>query len=258
MKLRHGENALAQAIGVRVWRGLVAAAVMTACMCGACTNPNDTTADYYGNISAKRCITPTKRLDDAAVARHNEIVREVANLQTPDIAFIGDDFPALFDSTGKPTWNEITGNHKAVNMGVVGDMTQNVLWRLDNNEFPASFKPKYAVVMVGSNNGGFERDTPEMTAGGIQTIAWTIHEKSPDTRVIVCSLLPSDKDNYGDQRVNDILKRYNGRNNIYYLELADAFSVTPAHVRDTLYADKLNLSAAGYKLWWEKLQPLIR
>jgi lysophospholipase L1-like esterase len=138
-------------------------------------------------------------------------------------------------------------------------MTQNVLWRLDNNEFPASFKPKYAVVMVGSNNGGLEKDTPKMTADGIKTIAWTIKEKSPSTQVIVCSLLPSDKNNYGDQRVNDILQYYNGGDNIQYLSLADAFSVTPAHVKDTLYEpDKLNLSAAGYKLWWDKLQPLIR
>jgi len=74
-----------------------------------------------------------------------------------DIIFIGDSITEQWRwGGGKPVWKKHFAD-RALNFGQGSDMTQSALWRLENLDIKG-FKPKVAVVLIGTNNFN---DTPE-------------------------------------------------------------------------------------------------
>ena len=68
-----------------------------------------------------------------------------------DIIFIGDSITDDWRYWGKEIWAAKYEPRHALNFGIGGDKTQNVLWRLKNMPLQ-DLKPKVAVVMIGTNN----------------------------------------------------------------------------------------------------------
>lgn len=130
-------------------------------------------------------------------ARHGAILRLNKEIQ-PQLIFIGDSITHQFGGTKTPggdgcrdygiaSWNKYYAPRKAVNMGFSGDQTGHVLWRLKNGELDG-IAPKVAVLMIGTNNA--RAHTPEQVAGAIGAIIETIHEKSPQTQVLLLGVFP--------------------------------------------------------------------
>ena len=67
-----------------------------------------------------------------------------------DLIFIGDSITQGWEGAGKDVWQEYA-KRNAVNLGIGGDQTGHVLWRLDHGNIDG-ISPKLAVVMIGSNN----------------------------------------------------------------------------------------------------------
>ena len=70
-----------------------------------------------------------------------------------DLIFIGDSITHGWEGAGKEVWKKYYGKRNAVNLGIGGDQTQHVLWRLDHGNIDG-ISPKLAVVMIGTNNAG--------------------------------------------------------------------------------------------------------
>ena len=64
------------------------------------------------------------------------------------VVFIGDSITQGWERNGKGVWAEFYGKRNAVNLGIGGDRTQHVIWRLDNDNVK-DISPKAAVVMIG-------------------------------------------------------------------------------------------------------------
>ena len=63
------------------------------------------------------------------------------------------------DGVGVKVWKESFVPRKAINLGFGGDLTQHVLWRLE--QMPKLKKaPKGAVILIGTNNVCWGSDTP--------------------------------------------------------------------------------------------------
>src|SRR5690606_22188312 len=67
----------------------------------------------------------------------NERVRE--NAGEIDILFVGDSITQGWERAGAEVWDEFYGSRKAVNIGIGGDWTQSVLWRLENGNIDGIF-----------------------------------------------------------------------------------------------------------------------
>ncbi len=81
-----------------------------------------------------------------------------------DIEFIGDSITQGWERAGSNTWNQFYGQRKVINMGVSGDRTEHVLWRFEHGQLDG-IKAKVAVVMIGTNNSGKNKDgTDTLTA----------------------------------------------------------------------------------------------
>jgi lysophospholipase L1-like esterase len=123
---------------------------------------------------------------------HSFYVAEATHLRG-GLAFLGDSLTSMWtDPTqggrGLATWNALFAPLGAVDFGIMGDMTQNLLWRVEHGELAA--RPRGAVVMVGLNNL-LHGDSPENTAAGVAAVVRTIHELSPRTHVLLLGVLPT-------------------------------------------------------------------
>jgi beta-glucosidase len=84
---------------------------------------------------------------DGTLKRH-ESFNERVKQGNVDLVFIGDSITQGWENNGKKVWDEFYGKRNAVNLGIGGDRTQHVLWRLDHGNING-INPKLAVLMIG-------------------------------------------------------------------------------------------------------------
>jgi lysophospholipase L1-like esterase len=75
-----------------------------------------------------------------------------------------------------------------VNLGIGGDQTGHVLWRITDGHELDHLKPKAAVIMIGTNNTGAH--TAEQIAGGIKAIVDELKHQKPDMKILVLGVFP--------------------------------------------------------------------
>ncbi|CAI5795422.1 SGNH_hydro domain-containing protein [Podarcis lilfordi] len=116
--------------------------------------------------------------DDRWMSQHNRFVLDCKDKE-PDVLFVGDSMVQLLQQY--EIWRELFSPLHALNFGIGGDTTGQVLWRLKNGELE-NIKPKVIVVWVGTNN---HENTAEEVAGGIEAIVRLINTRQPQAKIIV-------------------------------------------------------------------------
>ncbi|KAK1786200.1 hypothetical protein P4O66_017919, partial [Electrophorus voltai] len=99
-------------------------------------------------------------------------------------AFVGDSMVQHMQQ--QEVWREFFSPLHALNFGIAGDTTCNVLWRLQNGELQ-NIRPTVVVVWVGTNN---YQHTAEQE---VMAIVQVLVNQLPRTKVIVLGLLPHGK-----------------------------------------------------------------
>ncbi len=84
------------------------------------------------------------------VERHREILdRRETN---PGLILVGDSiFHSLDNEDRQEVWTKYLDQYQTVNMGISGDRTENVIWRLQNGLLE-NINPRLAVILIGTNN----------------------------------------------------------------------------------------------------------
>jgi len=75
-----------------------------------------------------------------------------------------------------------------VNLGIGGDQTGHVLWRITEGHELDHLNPKMAVIMIGTNNIGGH--TAQQIAGGIKAIVEELERQKPHIKVLVLGVFP--------------------------------------------------------------------
>ena len=180
-----------------------------------------------------------------------------------DILFIGDSITHSWEGHGKDVWNEYYGKRNAFNIGYSGDLTQHVLWRLDNGEM-THFRPKVAVLMIGTNNTARQANwTAQKVANGVQAIIQRVHSKSPETQVLLLNVFPrgADKNDLKRKRndqINALISKFHDDKKIHYLDISSAFLDRRGNLSPIIMPDLLHPHVAGYKLWAEAMEPTLK
>ena len=163
--------------------GLLAAAAVLGSQAPAQAPPDASKSQKKSNPATD----PQPRTDEGWVARQKEL-NERAKKGGAELVFLGDSITEGWEGGGKEVWDKRYTPRKALNLGVSGDQTQHVLWRLDHGNVDG-LAPKAAVVMIGTNNtsagaggntGGGQ--TAEQIAEGVQAVTDKLKEKLPKTR----------------------------------------------------------------------------
>lgn len=170
-----------------------------------------------------------------------------------DVAFVGDSITARW--RGSENWTKHWGSYRAVNMGIGGDRTQNVLWRLQNGELDG-YKAKVFVVMIGTNNMWDKDAKPANAAAGVKAVLDLIQAKQPQAKILLMSILPTgEKPNPGrDSRaaVNQLIVKFAG-GSVTYMDIADKFLQPDGTISKEVMHDFLHLAPKGYDFWAESI-----
>jgi lysophospholipase L1-like esterase len=179
-----------------------------------------------------------------------------------DIIFIGDSITARWINAGKAIWDSSYAPRNALDFGIDGDKTQNVLWRLSNMSVQ-NLKPKVAVVMIGTNN---LENTPHEIADGVKAVLANTQEAFPGVKIILVSIMPNMRANDKMMQVNSLIKSYADDSSVYFLDLVPLMPpVTKTAIDgqvDTNYTglgpDHLHPDLSGYQIWADAMEPLLK
>ncbi len=179
--------------------------------------------------------TPISRMD-LAWWRHR-FEQKAAHLRQGhvDLVFYGNSITQDWERHGPPPWLDFApvwqrfyGDRNAVNLGFVGDTTANLLWRIERGEAQGT-SPKVAVILIGANNMGRPHWPAGDTLAGIDRIIAELRQRLPQTKLLLLSVLPSDRSEWvteATQAVNTGLKaRYGGNRtpDVTYIDLTLLF-----------------------------------
>lgn len=220
------------------------------------------------NVSAgdkNPATTPSPRLDkdmkpDPSWMKRHEGFVEIAKKGDVDVLFLGDSITdAWRGKAAQPTWEKFFVPHKPANFGIGGDRTQHVLWRIQNGELDG-IKPKVVVLMIGTNNTG--QDSAEQIADGVTAIVKTIRQRSPSTKVMLLAVFPRGEqpDNPGRVKIaqiNKTISKLDDGKSVRYLDIGGKFLQPDGTLSKDIMPDFLHLSAKGYEIWGEAINPLL-
>ncbi|WP_082061868.1 GDSL-type esterase/lipase family protein [Xanthomonas sp. GPE 39] len=172
--------------------------------------------------------TPTERADAAGwMQRHQQILAQVrAHAQTP-LLLIGD---AIFRSSGPDAvatsaWQTFYGVRGALDLGVDGDATEHVMWRLQHGELDG-IQPKVAMLLLRTAAEDHDMRSAEDTVLGIDALVATLEQRLPKTRILLLGVLPGSGSAQARARVDAVNRmlavHYGEHPRVTYLDVVAA------------------------------------
>lgn len=189
------------------------------------------------------------------MTRHESFNARVAK-GNADVLFIGDSITQGWEGRGKGVWAKFYGKRNAVNLGIGGDRTQHVIWRLDNGNVK-NISPKAAVIMIGTNNSG--SNSPEQIAEGVTVIVKQLREKLPKMKILLLAVFPrgenkADKRRQVNEGANAIFAKLDDGKSVFHLDIGEQFLEKDGTLTREIMPDLLHLSEKGYTIWAESIE----
>ena len=126
-----------------------------------------------------------------------------ARASKADLVFAGDSITEDWRFAGKAVWQKYYGKRKALNLGISGDQTQHLLWRLGHGNLEG-LSPRLVVLLIGVNNLYMPaRDI----AAGIRANVKLLRRKLPRARILLLGVFPcGEKPGFRRRKISRINK----------------------------------------------------
>ena len=194
----------------------------------------------------------------AFLKKHDELLKQAAAVK-PDVVFLGDSITCGWLDAGKAIWDQHISVYKSLNLGVSGDHTEHVLWRLANGEAD-NIKPKVIVLMIGTNN--LYMYSVDEICEGIYTILEELHSWQPQSKILLLGILPRAQS--PDAGVRTKIKQINGQlaqmadgTDIRFLDFGSELLEPDGSISEGIMPDFLHLSESGYNIWFDEMSPVL-
>jgi lysophospholipase L1-like esterase len=216
-------------------------------------------------LAENSAVVPASRTSPTNwVARHEAFLAEAK--QGPfDLVFIGDSITDGWRKGGLQVWNKSYAPRHALNLGIGGDRTQHVLWRIEHGELRA-LHPKAVVLMIGTNNTGQERDgSPRNSTAeiieGITAVVQKIRAELPQSKLLLLAVFPRGKVDAPQRaqikEINTALAKLGDGKMIQFLDIGKVFLAEDGSIPKTIMPDLLHPNAQGYQRWADAMEPTL-
>eukprot|EP00554_Chaetoceros_debilis_P010445 CAMPEP_0194110468 /NCGR_PEP_ID=MMETSP0150-20130528/9716_1 /TAXON_ID=122233 /ORGANISM="Chaetoceros debilis, Strain MM31A-1" /LENGTH=237 /DNA_ID=CAMNT_0038799663 /DNA_START=448 /DNA_END=1161 /DNA_ORIENTATION=- len=180
-------------------------------------------------------------------------------------------FEGLFDM-------DSGGDYDGLALGIAGDKSPNLLWRLQHGEMPKSLKSKVFWLLIGTNDFLKENNcSEEVVIMGIERVIEEMMSLRPSSTIVVNGLLPratgrengelykKNEKNLMDaiDTVNRQLEEFcSSRDDLVYFDATELFVEEDLKIGKGRYAkvipqelmeDRLHPTALGYKKWGQEI-----
>jgi len=174
-----------------------------------------------------------------------------------DLIYIGDSIVQRYEGVGKPVWDHYYAPRNALNLGISGDRTQHVIWRLDHGNIDG-INPKLAIVMIGQNNGGHNSATE--IAEGVTEVVKRIRTTLPNTKILLLGIFQRREKPTPERAVlaeaNQIISKL-ANSSITYMDINSVFVQPDGTIPAFLMPDYEHPSELGFKRWAEAIETKV-
>lgn len=157
--------------------------------------------------------------------------------------------------TNMHEWWEAFGDHRIINRGVSGAISEEMIANLDPI---LAGHPAKAFIMIGTNDIGYGK-TREEIAQNLQIILDRFKAESPETKVYVQSILPSGNGSRGGKiaGTNELLRTVCRKAGVTFIDLYPLMGDGEGHMKPGWSFDDLHPKAVGYQAWCNYLLPYL-
>ena len=173
------------------------------------------------------------------------------------------------------------GTVQGLALGLAGDTTYNLLWRMQNGEIPPELKPSVWWIAIGTNDFGraLPRCSPDLVLMGIIRVVEEMRRLRPGAIIVVNSVLPRSEDDLSGRLVDDMqpnrvtvwqgimdvnrgLRQYCSKaKNVAYFDATSIFlrqdagtkGIDGMYIPEELMSDFLHPTAEGYRRWGSEI-----
>lgn len=210
---------------------------------------------------ANTAIVPATRTDPWILERQAECVRRARESAPASVIFVGDSITQGWEDGGAEHWVRAFAPLGALNLGVSGDRTENVLWRLEQAPL-GRLQPKAIVLLIGTNNLGHGTHTGEETLAGVRRVIETLRQQVPAARLLVLEVFPRGERFHALRgelaQLNQALRAHAAELGCEVLPLGDRWVQSDGSISNLDMPDYLHLSSAAYGQWADALEPILR
>lgn len=259
---------------------------LAATLLAACQSPPSTVSKISipAGTRSSDSTKPARHIDEKAdwvQARYRAIESDLAGgvaLDKVRVLFVGDSITQYYaggdDASQASAWRaaytDLASPNYALNLGVAGDRTENLLYRL----LPTSegglghlddprIQPQIIVLMIGINNTW--SSTPDivgLTVEGQLAVIGRLRALRPNATLLVNSLLPTNQRAHDRDWVEPINRRLAAEakkpgSGVMWLDLYPAFLRADGTGNPALFKDGVHPNAQGYARWSEALLPKL-
>jgi beta-glucosidase len=206
-----------------------------------------------GPFTEAQLPRPEPQVDPEAVERFQAINRET-QARSHGTVFLGD---SLTQKWSPAEWNRDFAHLDALNAGVNGDRTENLLWRMDHGNLDGQH-PEIIVLLIGTNDIGRNRPPP-LIAQGIREILLYLRLHLPAAHLLLLGILPRSESPMSERRrqvteVNQLIRSCADRLHVFYADVGDALLDAAGRLPRDVSPDGVHLSERGYVLLSDRLE----
>ena len=161
-------------------------------------------------------------------------------------------------------FNELLGNSHIKNRGIVGDIVQGLIDRIDPI---IKGQPKKLFIMSGVNDISHDVGADSI-ARAMEKLIVMVKQGSPRTKIYLQSLLPFNNDvrewrllkgrDHVVVEANALLEQVARRQGVTWINLYPLFVDDQGRLRADLTNDGLHLMGKGYLIWRDAIRPYIK
>lgn len=174
------------------------------------------------------------------------------------LVFVGDSITQAWNGPGRPVWDEFWAPRHTINVGVSGDRTQHVLWRLDHDLLAAlaaaNNEVRASVVMIGTNNSNGDDHSAEEIAQGVIAVVKRLRTGLPKAKVLLLAIFPRGERQNAQREKCAAASRlaaaaFADDAMVVSLDIGERFLAAGGVLTKDVMPDFLHLTPAAYRTW---------